>query len=213
MKPLFKLLVILLNLFILAFLFYQIKARKDAETEISHLRSIIKSIDTEASKIEDGLVGKELPSLSGLTDLHINQNFEVLKFDGKKLVILFSSMSCPTCMDNLRRFWIELPQLAKRKQIKILAIATGTSRSEIKIFIRMHGVEIPVAFDQNVSVTSGLGLSHDAVAVLLVNNKGKIALAHVSASINTTSDREKFFLEKLKNILDLIYDNSFSMTL
>ncbi|MGI0011117.1 MAG: TlpA family protein disulfide reductase, partial [Nitrosopumilaceae archaeon] len=133
-----------------------------------------------------------------------SQNFEVHRFSGKKLVILFSSMSCPTCMDNIRGFWIELPQLAKSKQIKILAIATGTSRSEIKIFLRMHGVEIPVAFDQNVSVTSGLGLSHDAVVVLLVNTKGKIALAHVSASINAPSDRKKLFLKKLKHTLDLI---------
>ncbi len=203
MRPFFKLTAILLNLFMLVFLFYQIKLKRNAENEVLYLRSLINSIDAEGVKIEDRLIGKELPSLSSLTDLENNQNFlEGKLLDGRKIVILFSSMSCQACTDGQRQFWTELPGLAKAKRTKIIAIATGTSRSEARIFTRSNRVQIPVAFDQNASLATGLKLGYDNVAVLLVNSRDKIALAYVSTGVISASDREKLFLEKLKNILE-----------
>lgn len=204
MKSFFLSIVIMFNLFVVILLLQQIRARHNVETEVQYLSSLVNSIDAEAVKKEDRLIGKKVPSFSDLTSLDNNQTVpKDLASTGSKIVILFSSLSCQTCLDDIQQFWDELPKLVHGKKIKLFAIANGTSRSEVRIFARVNGVKIPVVFDQDVKVTTNLGLEHHTVAVLLVNNLGKITLAYVSTSANPTLDREKIFLKKLKNILEL----------
>jgi len=189
--------LIALNLIVLSLLFYQSKARRQAETESLNLMSRINELEPYvlAVKNEEKLIGKKMPALSSLGGNQ--EKIRNILTDDRMLLVLFSSSSCQSCVDALMPFWASLAKL----KINTFAVANGTSISEVMIYGRLNGVTVPILYDENARIVSELGLPPNTVATLLIN-KGRVAMAYVSNPNNAILFRERIFLEKFKILID-----------
>ncbi len=99
--------------------------------------------------------------------------------NGKPAVLLFFGNWCPSCHQ-------ELPPLAAAVArqdraggalagIRVIGVDSEDSTSSARSFIHSAGVTFPVAYDPDVSVTSGLFAFHGDPYAVFVNGDGTIA--------------------------------------
>ncbi len=82
------------------------------------------------------------PSTVSLEDLKGNKT--TFQTEKNKLLVVFWATWCPDCKEKLKS---ELPELARRPDVAVLAINTEKDTDRVKAFVEREKVGVPVLFD------------------------------------------------------------------
>jgi peroxiredoxin len=116
------------------------------------------------------------PNLNGPGTVHVSANGGG---NGAPTVLLFFGKWCPLCHTELPPLAAEVRQQERSggalSKIHVIGVDSEDTVANAKSFIHSSGVSFPVAYDQNLGITSGLFYFDGDPHTVFVNGNGTIS--------------------------------------